>query len=257
MNLGFDLSKPSRRYKLGKRYSEASGIALMPGETTLAFVQDEQIRIYGLDLHSGKVKETQAFHSGDAEDVVILGCTAYVLAAGAKPAVYVIKDYTDRETQIDRCDLGLNENDDPEGLCYDAQGNRLLIACKGSSLPGDRTRSVFSFDLDTQTPDTKSPVFKIDSAHLDLQGKTFHPSGIAIHPQSNDIYLVGTKGVKLLVCCGWDGTVKSHTKLDKHLFEQPEGVAFSESGELFLCSEGKKKRARIYGFSPENPQTTG
>jgi uncharacterized protein YjiK len=251
MNRSFDLNKPSRRYKLAKRYREASGIALMPGEKSLAFVQDEKIRIYGVDLQSGKVDATKAFHSGDAEDVVILGCTAYVLAAGAKPAIYVIKDYTDRETQIDRWDLGLNEKNDPEGLCYDATGNRLLIACKGSSLPGDRTRNVYSFDLKTQTPNTNSPVFKIDSDHLGLEDKIFHPSGIAIHPESNDIYLVGSKGVKLLVCCGWDGTVKNQVKLNKRLLEQPEGLAFSESGELFICSEGKKKKAKIYQFSPE------
>ena len=256
MKFPFDLSQPSKRYKLDKRFSEASGIAPMPGGRTLAFVQDEQIRIHGLDLHSGKVKETQAYLPGDAEDVVIRGRTAYVLAAGTDPALYRIEDYSDRETEIERFDLGLDETDNPEGLCYDAQENRLLIACKGSSLPGDRTRSVFSFDLESQTPDTTSPVFKIDSglldSDLDLDGKTFHPSGIAIHPQSNDIYLVGTKQIKLLLCCGWDGTVKDHVKLDKKLFEQPEGVAFSESGILFLCSEGKKKKARIYQFSPRD-----
>jgi len=37
--------------------------------------------------------------------------------------------------------------------------------------------------------------------------------------------------------------------MDKNRFNQPEGIAFMESGELIISSEGKKgKKARIYFF---------
>lgn len=249
MSISYDLNRPNRTYKLGKRYREISGICPVPGSNSLAFVQDEKIRVYGFDLSSEKIKKTKAFQSGDSEDVVVLGNSAYILVAGANPAVYKLTDYTDRNAPIGRYALELSVDYEPEGLCHDANGGRLLIACKGSPKPGDRKRQVFSFDLRTQTPNTDSPVFTIDTDALGIGSDTFNPSGIAIHPGTNDIYLIGTKEAKMLVCCGWDGTVKSGTKLDKNRYEQPEGVAFSESGELFICSEGKKKKARIFRFS--------
>jgi len=82
---------------------------------------------------------------------------------------------------------------------------------------------------------------------------TFNPSGIAIHPMTNDVYMIGAKGAGMLVCCGWDGRVKGAARLDEDRFEQPEGIAFAESGELIVCSEGAKgkegKKARILLFA--------
>jgi uncharacterized protein YjiK len=248
MTLPFDLNRPSKTYKLGKKYRETSGICPIPNADALAFVQDEQIRVHRLDLESGKVRQTDAFHSGDAEDVAIVGRTAYILASGNAPALYRVADYMNRDSQIDRYALELTRDDDPEGLCTDTTGNRLLVACKGSRIPNDRIRKVFAFDLVTQTLDTGSPAFTIDSDALGLKEKVFHPSGISVDPRSGDIYLVGTKDIKLLVRLGPDGKFKSRVKLNKKRFEQPEGVAFSQSGDLFLCSEGKNRKARIFRF---------
>ncbi len=64
-----------------------------------------------------------------------------------------------------------------------------------------------------------------------------------------NIYLIGTKGVKMIVRYGSDGGFKGAERLDKDRFNQPEGIAFSESGELIVSSEGKKgKKARIFLF---------
>ena len=68
----------------------------------------------------------------------------------------------------------------------------------------------------------------------------FHPSGIAIHPQTDDIYIIGSKDIKMIVCYGMDGNWKGAWELDKHHFLQPEGITFLNSGELVICSEGKK-----------------
>ena len=91
---------------------------------------------------------------------------------------------------------------------------------------------------------------------MDKGEGTFNPSGIAIHPITNDVYMIGTKGTGMLVCCGWDGRVKGVARLDKDRVEQPEGIAFAESGELIMCSEGakgkkgKKARRQEYFCSP-------
>ncbi|UCE49267.1 MAG: SdiA-regulated domain-containing protein [Phycisphaerales bacterium] len=197
-------------------------------------------------------KTCLAAEAGDSEDIAILGNTAYILTAGKRPAIYRVADYTGRSPHCDRYDLKLNEEYDPEGLCHDADGNRLLIACKGSPTKGDTERKVFPFDIRSGRR-AKSPVLTIDCQDFADEGKSkFNPSGTAVHPMTNDVYLIGTKGVKMLVCCGWDGRVKGAVRLDDDRFEQPEGIAFTESGELLVCSEGAKKKgkkARIFLFA--------
>jgi uncharacterized protein YjiK len=251
MSIPYDLDSPRESYKLPKKYEEISGICPIPDTDSLAFVQDERIRVYEFDLSSERINKFNSYQTGDSEDVVILDNTAYILTAGEYPAIHELTDYTSPRAPIERHGLDLDEKYDPEGLCHDANRNRLLIACKCSPDSDDRIRRVFSFDLNSGQLNTYSPVFIIDSHTLGIGSDTFNPSGIAVHPRTNDVYLIGTKGIKMLICCDWDGKVKDARKLDKRMFRQPEGIAFLESGELFICSEGKdEKKARIFRFVP-------
>lgn len=256
MNSPYDLKNPTEIYKLPKKYMEISGIWRIQDNDSLAFVQDEAIQVYQFDLSSTGITEYEKHGAGDSEDIVILGNTAYILHSGKRPAIYKIIDYNSGSSQCERYDLNLDKEYDPEGLCHDAKDNRLLIACKGSPVKGDRLRKIFSFDIQSMTR-AYLPVFTIDSREfLGRSGDTFNPSGIAIHPQSNDIYLVGTKEVKMIVCYELSGVFKGAWKLDKDKFNQPEGIAFMESGELIIASEGEKstkgkkgKKARVFMFS--------
>lgn len=256
MNILYDLENPTKQYKLPNKYVEISGICPIQGSDSLAFVQDEAIRVCQLDLSSKEIKEHVKHESGDSEDIVIIASTAYILHAGKRPAIYKITDYSSASAQYERYDLDLSKDYDPEGLCHDAKENRLLISCKGSPVKGDRVRKIFSFDIQSETR-SFSPVFTIDSRDfLDKNGDTFNPSGIAIHPKSNDIYLVGTKEVKMIVCYGSNGIYKGYWVLNKKQFNQPEGIAFMKSGELIIASEGKKNKkgkkggkAKIFVFS--------
>jgi len=256
MNIPYDLKNPTKMYKLPKKYMEISGIWPIQENNSLAFIQDEAIQVYQFDLTSTKITEYAKHGSGDSEDIVILGNTAYILHAGKRPAIYKIIGYNSESSQCERYDLNLNKDYDPEGLCHDTKENRLLIACKGSPIKGDKLRKIFSFDIQSMTR-ANSPVFTIDSREfLGRTGDTFNPSGIAIHPKSNDFYLVGTKEVKMILCYGLNGVFKGAWKLDKDKFNQPEGIAFMESGELIIASEGEKskagkkgKKARVFMFS--------
>ncbi|QNI90136.1 hypothetical protein SynROS8604_03536 [Synechococcus sp. ROS8604] len=114
----------------------------------------------------------------------------------------------------------------------------------------DQTRGIYAFNLQSMQMDS-SPLFAIDSRDfLDSAEDTFNPSGLAIHPQSGLLYIIGSKGEKMIVCYGLDGNFKEALKLDKNQFIQPEGITFMPSGELVISSEGKKgKDAAIMIFS--------
>ena len=43
--------------------------------------------------------------------------------------------------------------------------------------------------------------------------------------------------------------IKHVKRLSQKKFEQPEGLTFTSNGDLFISSEGQKKKARIYKFN--------
>jgi hypothetical protein len=55
MNIPYDLNNPKKIYKLPNKYKEISGIWLLQGLNSLAFVQDEAIRVYQFDLSSEEI----------------------------------------------------------------------------------------------------------------------------------------------------------------------------------------------------------
>ena len=246
----YDFCHPIKRYSLPDQYKEISGLSPLEGNNTLAFVQDEAVQIHLFDLNSGTVMEHAKHDDGDSEDIVVAGETAYLLKAGEQPAIYKVTHFNSKDAHFERYDLDLHKGQDPEGLCHDIPYNRLLIACKGACRKKDRTRGIYAFNLQSMQMDS-SPLFAIDSRDfLDGAEDTFNPSGLAIHPQSELLYIIGSKGEKMIVCYGLDGHFKEALKLDKNQFLQPEGITFMPSGELVISSEGKKgKDAAIMIFS--------
>ena len=246
----YDLRKPIKSYSLPNQYKEISGISVLENNHSLAFVQDEAVQIHTFNLTSERVIEHTKYEAGDSEDTAIAGNTAYLLKAGKHPAIYKVTNFNSKDSHFKRYNLDLHKDQDPEGLCHDAKRNRLLIACKGSPKKNDRTRSIYAFNLQSMQMD-HSPVLVIDSQDfLTDPEDTFNPSGIAIHPQSDDLYIIASKGVKMIACYGLDGYCKGAWRLNENQFIQPEGIALLQSGELVISSEGKKgKKAKILMFS--------
>ena len=245
-SLQYDLKNPIKSYFLPKRYKEISGISFFSDKKSLAFVQDEAVQIYKFDLCSSEITEYSKLESGDLEDIEIIGIAAYLLKAGDHPSLYKICHFSSKKPHYERYNLNLHKSYDPEGLCSDVDQSRLLIACKGSPNKNDHVREVFTFNLQSGCMDDL-PLLSIDCRDfLNSSKDRFNPSGIAMHPQTSDLYIISTKSVKMMVCYGLDGNFKGAWKFDEDQFIQPEGIAFTNSGDLVISSEGKKgNKARI------------
>jgi len=74
--------------------------------------------------------------------------------------------------------------------------------------------------------------------------KTFNPSDIAIHPKTQDIYVIEGKKPKLLILNS-KGKLLKILELDKRKFAQPEGITFSDDGRLFISNEADSESANI------------
>ena len=77
----------------------------------------------------------------------------------------------------------------------------------------------------------------------------FAPSGIAVHPKTQNIYVLSSQG-KTLVVLHSDGQIAHIEKLEKEIHPQPEGICFDQEGNLFISNEGKEEDGvgKIYKF---------
>jgi uncharacterized protein YjiK len=177
------------------------------------------------------------------------------------------------EHKVVKYETALSKRNDSEGLCHDPVNNRLLIAAKGHPYlkdeGGNHEKAVYSFDLAKKKLDEK-PAYIIDlegiknfkkyntmtrlgislMANLDSSkgDVTFQPSGLAIHPLTGHIYLIGAVG-DLLIVLHPDGEILALVELDDTLFNQPEGICFGPQGDLYISNETGDHPATILRFS--------
>lgn len=253
---GYNLLQPSETFILPEVLTEISGLAMM-NDTVVACVQDEMGAIFLYSLTERKIIERIRFgKSGDFEGIEIIEDMAYVLKSNGK-----IYQFSFREHTTITLNTPLKGANNAEGLAFHPEYDQLLIACKGrAGLNGKSVegKAVYGYHL-TQGFDP-DPVFLITSKQLEFwndqqttpmnltkRKKAFMPSGIAVHPETRDIYIVATVG-KLLIVLSPEGHIKHCVPLSPRVFRQPEGICFTTSGDLIISNEGQDGRGKIQLF---------
>ncbi|MBN1821393.1 MAG: SdiA-regulated domain-containing protein [Prolixibacteraceae bacterium] len=271
----YNLKKADVKYNLSGRLTEVSGLSFYK-ENLLTLVQDEKGNVYFFDTEKEKITDKIDFaNDGDYEGVEVVGDEIWVLKSNG--ILFRIKN-PEKEKSLDvkDYDTDLNKRNDTEGLAFDRKNNRLLVACKGfpfiNSEKGEGIRAVYSFDLDKKKLSDK-PVIEIDIEKikelrkLNVAAKlgikllklfnpskgdiTFQPSGIAIHPETGNIYILASTG-NLLLVCDEKGNFLAVVKLNSGLFNQPEGICFDPDGNLYISNEGEEFAATLLKFKPKN-----
>lgn len=267
----YQLAEPDKSWKLPKKLEEISGLSYIE-KNRLACVQDEKGNIYIFNLKSGEVENKIDFgDDGDYEGIDIVENDAWVLKSNG--TLYEVKDYL-KEPQVTKYKTALSDKNDTEGLCYDPINNNLLIACKGHPFvdekKGKEFKAIYTFNLETKLIELK-PFLLIemdtikyyknyntmaqmgvellayfDSAKGDV---SFQPSGIAIHPVSGNIYILGSTG-NLLMVFNRSGDMLVMIKLRSKYFPQPEGICFNPNGILYISNEGDGE-GEISKFEPK------
>lgn len=267
--LGYDLEKADKELKLSNKLREISGLTYVPNKG-LVTVQDEKGSLYWLDKKGDIDRVAEFSADGDYEGLAFAEDYLFVLRADG--VLFKIDDWNKKKTSTKVMDTNLGEINDTEGLAYVPEQQQLWIACKASAaIGGERyyERAVYAYDLalDSFFVD---PLFVISRQQLqkfinqtmrqhpdysyykkllrkEKPNMPLQPSAIAVHPLTQDVYLLCAVGNSLLIL-NKGFKIKGLHHLNEQDFEQPEGLAFNEKGDLFLSSEGQKKRARIYRF---------
>jgi uncharacterized protein YjiK len=251
-----DDKKPDK-IKLPERLSEISGIAFSPDGRLFAH-GDESAVVYQLDTSSGEIVKQFNVGSGtlggpmkgDFEDIAIVGDRFYLVQSNGT-IVEFSEGENGKEVEYQEYKTELKSKNDVEGLCYDETTNALLLLCKGDPGKGvDNTmRAVYSFPLATKELDPK-PRFLISADEVMKQtgGKAFNPSAITRHPRTGTFLVLASAG-NALVELSPEGKILGVARLDGDVHPQPEGIAVSSGGSLFISDEGRGGKGRLSSYT--------
>lgn len=261
---GFDLNKPESKYSLPAELTEISGIICL--QEKIFCIQDESSDIFVFDpLQKQLIATYNNGVKGDFEDLVILGTDAFILKSNG--TIIRVNEFNNSNRKIVELDTPLSAENDTEGLAYDSVTNSLLIACKGigdkdvkKNYKGIRSFYRFSLESNTMIP---QPYFSLDLQNpenyvskevferfrlLEEQKpgvKDFRPSALAFH--SGDLYIISSTG-RLLLVLNKDLKIKDFCYLSPEVFSQPEGLTFSEKGDMYISNEGRNGPGYILLF---------
>ncbi len=262
-NFKYNLTKPVISYQLPPILNEVSGLTdLSP--TQVACVQDEIGTAFIYDFKNGKIVSEHHFDSiGDFEGLTSAGSTLYILRSDGRLTEW--NNFPRDQKSIIHHNLPVTTANN-EGLCHDPKHNRLLIAAKSKPRNHDRKseRFIYSFDLasrkladkpayilNVDDISSRAADFNIEQNILNKKGEkkafNFRPSSVAIHPLSDDIYVLSAEE-NLLLVMDRNGKIKHMEPLSRAMFPKAEGITFLADGTMIITNETGGKSATLLVF---------
>ena len=265
----YNLNSINKSLILSSELREISGLTYFSKEQKLLCINDEKGIIYKLDTETGNIIEKINFgKNGDYEGIEMIGDMIYTIRSNGNIYPYSLSN----PEKIKKIKTAFSQVNDVEGLGKNIEGTELWIACKGSGRLSDHnlaneSKSVYRFSLESNELDT-TPFITIPDEKLEKwtqewsmsrqqskslskkflsRAKKFSPSGIAIHPFTQNIYILSSIG-KLLVELDQDMNLQQIYFLNEGTHSQPEGITFDDSGNMYISNEGKGLIAKIFMF---------
>jgi uncharacterized protein YjiK len=265
---GYNLSNPDVTIILPDILHEISGITAIDS-VTVACIQDEKGIVLIYDLSENEITKRLAFNmDGDYEGIAWVGNRIYILRSDG--VLLTLENYGSTVLLKDIAPTGIPAMNN-EGLCYDRQNHRLLIAPKENFDKEDvkkNRRPVYGFDM-TAGKLIGVPVYnfslsavkkfaaaskaipkekdkkKKENKEPDIE---FKPSDLGIHPLTKELFVL-SGAEHLLFVFDSGGTIEYIEKLDRDIFNMPEGITFLNNGDMFISNEGQNGKATLLRFN--------
>lgn len=266
--IGYDFSKPILNDELPPILHEISGLAIIDS-SSIACVQDEDGILFIYNIKRHKITQQHTFGlKGDYEGITLVNDLLYVLRSDG--VLFEIKDYKSKKLKVKTYSTRAPAINN-EGLCYDANNNRLLIGAKGKinkEQSNKDARFIYAFDLKTKTLN-QSPAFSFSVIDINLSTKAkgislpkkqnkkgestehmykFNTSEIAIHPITQQLFVLSATD-HLLFVFNKNGSLEYIEKLNPIVFNKAEGLDFYQNGDLIISNEGQAHKPTLLGFN--------
>jgi len=228
----YDLTKPNLELKLSKKLVEISGLSLTEDQKQFIAINDEQGKLFFLDKEEGKLLVEEKFHKkGDYEGIEAVGERIFVVKNNG--TIYEYKEATKGERPTPKAyKTILNEKNDQK-------------------LQAEPIYHITQIAINEYLANAQDKQLE-HLAVTDEKDMVFSPSGIAVHPHTKNIYILSSVGKALLVLDKLGKNILSIQALEKKMTKQPEGIAFDKEGTLFISSEGRSGKGRIFHFKNNN-----
>lgn len=265
---GYDLIHPDQTHILPDTLREISGITIIDS-TTVACIQDENGFLFIYDISKNTIKNQYAFNmDGDYEGIARVQNAIYILRSDG--VLFEISDYTTKDFIVHSYQTGIPASNN-EGLCYDADNNRLLIACKSNIRKGagyKDKRAIYSFDILSKKL-SEEPTFDFNLSDIQAFVKArnlsfpekakkkrklsepavkFRPSAIGIHPISKKLYLLSASDHCFFIF-NRNGELEHVERLNPVLFNKAEGITFFPNGNMIITNEARDKKPTLLQFN--------
>ena len=221
---------------------EISGIVHL-GDLRFATINDEDGELFFVNLKNDSLVKYRFKGRGDYEDLAMAGSTFYVLESNGS-IDEIPYPYDKRKTYKFE-----GKHMEFESLVYYQKENKLVMITKDQKKKENGITAI-SFDL-ARKEFEKEPFFNIDLKEvftiLTNYNTECKPSGAAINPINQKLYLIASVG-KVILECTRKGKLQKIYKINPTQFSQPEGITFATNGDMYISNEGADGKATILKF---------
>ncbi|HJP87303.1 MAG TPA: hypothetical protein VJ852_15025 [Gemmatimonadaceae bacterium] len=225
---------------------EISGLALTSRGTVLT--HDDNIgRISEIDPKTGILLKSFSLsgnQKGDFEAIAIAGRDLYLLESSGK--LFKFQEAPDGyQVPFTVYDTKLGKECEFESLTYEADSSRLLMACKRllNKAEGKELRIYFvPLPLGDRTAMTTMTI-PIDEVRGKNDWKNFHPSDIAIDPNTGNYVVIASREKAYAVITPDGEVLKSAPLPGEH--RQAEGLTITKDSIMIVSDEANVKPPKI------------
>jgi hypothetical protein len=226
---------------LNDQLLEISGLVNI-GDERFAAINDEDGELFFINVRNDSVAKYRFKGKGDYEELVKVNNTYYVLESSGN-IIEISPQYGERET-FKFPGKGMEF----ESMAYYPKGHKLVLITKDQKKA--KAITAWSFNLNTRQYDPQ-PLFEIQLKEVYTILANFNadckPSGAAINPVNNKLYIVASVG-RVLMECTQEGKIIKIYKLNPTHFPQPEGITFAANGDMYISNEGADGKATILKY---------
>lgn len=232
----YDLNHP---YKMEMPVSlnEISGVVFYTKDTSVFAISDASGSLYKVLLKKNlAIKKWKFGKNADYEDLQLVDSTFYILSSSGN--IVKLTFYSADSLNTEMFIFPDKAKNEFESLYYDKEAGTLNLMCKDCDADKKKSVSTWTFHIKDNTyslsavPMDVAPIAK----SFGLEKIKFKPSAAAINPATNELYVLSSVN-KALVITDRAGQVKEVFALDPHIYKQPEGLAFTPTGDLLISNE--------------------
>ncbi len=228
-------------WEMPRELDEISGIAWL-GDQLIACVQDEDGVIFIFDLNKQVVIDQIPFsRPGDFEGISVMGADAYVMRSDGK--IYKVARFRESENPTTTIiETKFTRANNMETLTL-SQDSTALITVPKDRDSQDNFKGLYRINPQAGTQAVVQPMIEIDMQDDAFQGflkkkpyRTFSPSDAAFHPITGELYILEGIQPKMIIM-NTDGIIQKVIEFTTDQFRQPEGIAISPTGRIFIANE--------------------